>query len=133
MMRNTKQRKIVFDIINNSYNHPTAYMVYQECVKILPNISLGTVYRNLNLLVSNGDIQRLDLPNQVVRYDKCISHDHFICTSCGKVIDLSRSNLFYDNMIDGNMITDYIVRYDGICCDCLIDKKGDDINGTKRK
>ena len=73
-MRNTKQRKMILEIINNSYNHPTAYMVYQECTKILPNISLGTVYRNLNTLVSSGEIQRLDIPNQMTRYDKLINH-----------------------------------------------------------
>ena len=47
-MRDTKQRRLVLEIINNSYNHPTAYQVHEECLKVLPNISLGTIYRNLN-------------------------------------------------------------------------------------
>ena len=118
-MRNTKQRKIVLDIINNSYNHPTAYMVYQECTNIIPNISLGTVYRNLNTLVSLGEIQRLDVPNQMVRYDKIISHDHFVCLKCGKIIDLDRSNITYNEMIDGNKILECKINYEGVCCDCL--------------
>lgn len=118
-MRNTKQRQMVLDIINNSYNHPTAYMVYQECIKILPNISLGTVYRNLNALVSLGKIQRLDVPNQMVRYDKIISHDHFVCLECGNIIDLNRSNIVYDDMINGNKVLECKISYEGICFDCL--------------
>ena len=118
-MRNTKQRKIVLDIINNSYNHPTAYMVYQECTKTLPNISLGTVYRNLNALVSNNQIIRLDIPNQMTRYDKILSHDHFICQECGKIEDFKRSDIKYNEMINGNLIRDCKISYEGICCDCL--------------
>lgn len=133
-MRNTKQRKVVLDIINNSYSHPTAYMVYQECIKVLPSISLGTVYRNLNALVSLGEIQRLDVPNQMVRYDKIVSHDHFVCLKCGDIIDLDRSNITYDDMIDGNQVLECKISYEGICCDCLnCCGKGDEINGIKRK
>ena len=133
-MRKTKQKTLILDVINNSCNHPTAYMVHQECVKILPNISLGTVYRNLNTLVDNGEIIRLDIPNQMTRYDKILSHDHLICMECGKVVDLERSNIIYDEMINGNLIKGCKISYEGICCDCLnITKEGDDINGIKGK
>ena len=47
-MRQTKQNTLILDIINNSYNHPTAYDIYLICKNEMPNISLGTVYRNLN-------------------------------------------------------------------------------------
>ena len=118
-MRNTKQRSLVLDIINNSFNHPTAYEVHQECLKVIPNISLGTVYRNLNTLVSLGEIQRLDVPNQMVRYDKTISHDHFVCLKCGKIIDLDRSDITYNEMINGNKVLGCKISYEGVCCDCL--------------
>ena len=118
-MRNTKQRSLVLDIINSSYNHPTAYMVHQECIKVMPNISLGTVYRNLNALVNLGEVQRLELPNQMTRYDKILCHDHFICINCGNVYDLKRSNISYDEVIDGNRIYACKISYEGICCDCL--------------
>lgn len=121
-MRNTKQRSLVLDVINNSCNHPTAYMVHQECLKAMPNISLGTVYRNLNTLVSHGEIQRLDIPNIMTRYDKISKHDHFICNCCGNVYDLKRSNISYDDVIDGNKIYACKISYEGICHDC-IDKK----------
>ena len=133
-MRNTRQRSLVLDIINNSYNHPTAYEIHDECTKVIPNISLGTVYRNLNTLVSLGEIQRLEIPNQMTRYDKVLSHDHFICLECGNVYDLERSKISYDKVIDGNLIYTCKISYDGICRDCLDNKgKGEDINGIKRK
>lgn len=135
MMRNTKQRNIVLDIVNNSCSHPTAYMVYQECISVLPNISLGTVYRNLNTLVKLGSIQRLEVPGHIDRYDKVLDHDHFICLECGSIIDLDRSDISYDKMIDGNLVKTCKICYEGICLDCLknIDYKGDDNNGIKGK
>lgn len=133
-MRNTRQRSLVLEIINNSYCHPTAYMVHQECIRMLPNISLGTVYRNLNTLVELGMIQRLEVPGHIDRYDKMKAHDHFICLNCGNIIDLKRSKITYDEMIDGNLIRNCKIRYEGTCCDCLSkNKEGDDIDGIKRK
>ena len=133
-MRNTKQRSLVLDIVNNSCCHPTAYLVHQECLKILSNISLGTVYRNLNALVGLGEIQRLEVPGQFERYDKIKVHDHFICINCGNIIDLERSNISYNDMINGNLVKECKIQYEGLCCDCLkLDKKGDDINGIKGK
>ena len=118
-MRNTRQRSLVLEIINNSYSHPTAYMVYQECIKFIPNISLGTVYRNLNTLASLGEIQRLEIPNQMTRYDKVLNHDHFICLECGRVYDVKRSEISYNEIIDGNKVYACKISYEGICCDCL--------------
>lgn len=133
-MRNTKQRSLVLDIVNNSYCHPTAYEVHQECTKVLPNISLGTVYRNLNTLVELGQIQRLDVPNQMTRYDKILCHDHFICTSCGSIYDVTRNKITYDDVINGNKVYACRISYEGICHDCLgKSKEGDEINGIKGK
>lgn len=122
-MRNTRQRSLVLDIINNSYSHPTAYQVHEECTKVIPNISLGTVYRNLNTLVGLGEIQRLEIPNQMTRYDKMLSHDHFICLECGNVYDLKRSKISYDEVIDGNRVYNCKISYEGICHDCLNKEK----------
>lgn len=132
-MRNTKQRNLVLDIVDKSFLHPTAYMVHQECVKIIPNISLGTVYRNLNTLVELGKIQRLEIPGHIDRYDKMDAHDHFICLECGNILDKKRRNISYDEWMDGNLVKNYKIRYEGICHDCLMLKKGDDNNGIKGK
>ena len=118
-MRNTKQRSLVLEIINNSYNHPTAYQVHEECLKVLPNISLGTIYRNLNALVNMGKIQKIDMPDNLTRYDKILRHDHFICTNCSNVYDLNRSDISYNEYIDGNKVCNCKIIYEGICHDCL--------------
>ena len=118
-MRNTKQRSLVLEIINNSYNHPTAYQVHEECLKVLPNISLGTIYRNLNALVNMRKIMKIDTPDNITRYDKILSHDHFICTNCSNVYDLNRSNISYNEYIDGNKVYSCKIVYEGICHDCL--------------
>ena len=132
-MRNTKQNSLILDIVYKAHNHPTAYDVYLECIKVIPNISLTTVYRNLNKLVSKRKIQRFELDDNIFRYDKNTCHDHFICTKCNKVIDLNRSDITYDNDINGNVILNARIFYDGICKDCLQTEKGDEINGTKGK
>ena len=117
-MRNTRQRNLVLDIINNSYNHPTAYQVYEECIKEIPNISLGTVYRNLNTLVSLGEIQRLDISNGITRYDKLIKHSHFVCVKCNKIIDINEK-VDYNEYVGDNKVLNCKVTYEGICKKCL--------------
>ena len=69
-MRNTKQRDLILQIINNSYNHPCAYDIYLDCKKEIPNISLGTVYRNLNTLLESNSIQKIKSTDNIDRYDK---------------------------------------------------------------
>lgn len=124
-MRNTRQRELVLDIVNQSYNHPTAYEVYQNCILVIPNISLGTVYRNLNTLVELGSIQRVSVSGQVDRYDKITKHDHFVCVRCGSIIDIVKKNFCYEGMLEGNKVLDCKVRYDGICCDCINLEEGE--------
>ena len=122
-MRNTRQKSLILNIVNNSYSHPTAYMVHDECTKVIPNISLGTVYRNLNTLVEIGKLQKIETHNGITRYDKILSHDHFICLECGNVYDLKRSNISYNEVIDGNKICACKISYEGICRDCLNNNK----------
>ena len=132
-MINTKQSSLVLDIVNDSCNHPTAYDVYLECIKVIHNISLTTVYRNLNKLVDKRLIQRFELKDNIVRYDKDTCHDHFICTKCSRVIDLDRSDITYNEMINGNKVLNARIFYDGICCDCLKLERNSENNGIKGK
>lgn len=115
-MRNTKQRDCIFDIVNNSYNHLSAYQVYDEARKIISNISLGTVYRNLSWLCDNNKIRGL-LINGTFRYDRIDIHDHFICVKCNNIIDIPRvdENIKY---IFNNLVIDYEIKYRGICIEC---------------
>lgn len=130
-LRNTKQKELILSIINRSCSHPTVQEIYDECRKKIPNISLGTVYRNLNFLVNHSLVRRIRVSDHIDRYDKWMRHHaHFICIRCQKVIDLDDDHKI-DPMINGHKVVDYEVSFKGICKDCL--KKESEFNGTKGK
>jgi Fur family ferric uptake transcriptional regulator len=87
--RMTRQRMIILDELSKVRSHPTAYEVYEMVRSRLPRISLGTVYRNLEHLSSNGQIRRLDLGVGQRRFDAVTDdHMHIKCLSCGRVNDV---------------------------------------------
>ena len=117
-MRNTKQRNIILNIINNSCEHLTAYQVYEYARSEISNISLGTVYRNLSNLTDEGKIRKLELYG-IDRYDKKDMHSHFVCVKCESIIDVFDSILHNDKYIDGNLVIDYDIKINGICKKCM--------------
>jgi Fe2+ or Zn2+ uptake regulation protein len=91
--RRTRQLAVVLDAVRASgVEHPSAERVH-ECVRrVLPTISLGTVYRNLQRLTDEGRIGVAQLEGRVSRYDPTpAAHDHFVCRRCGRVDDLDAS------------------------------------------
>ncbi len=87
-MRLTKQRKIILERLKQSRRHPTAVQIYDEVRSELPNISLGTVYRNLDILSKEGIISKIETCGDQKRFDGTSDpHLHIICSSCGKVQD----------------------------------------------
>lgn len=88
MTRNTKQRQLVLNLILGNTAHPTADQIYEKARGIEPNISRGTVYRNLNLLAQTGEIARLNTPIGPDHFDFTLQeHCHFVCRSCDGVFD----------------------------------------------
>ena len=86
--RNTKQLEVVWEAIKDDTSHPTADQVYGKVRKRLPNVSLGTVYRNLQKLVADDKLQILTL-GRSQRFDPLVKrHQHFICEKCGRVFDV---------------------------------------------
>lgn len=129
-MRMTKQKMTILDIINNSYAHLDVLGVYKEAKEIIPNISLATVYRNLNLLVEEGKIVRIK-KGLVDRYDaKRGRHDHFFCSKCGKIIDIYEEIVIPNNVYKIGRVLEYDINFTGICKDCIKEEKN---NGIKRK
>lgn len=119
-MRKSKQKDLILEIINNSYNHPNAYMIYEKCKEKIPNISLGTVYRNLNSLVLSFKIKRIKMPNNIDRYDRINDfHAHFVCLKCNQIYDLKSINNLFENNLNGNKVLDYEISLRGICKKCL--------------
>ena len=127
-MKNTKQRKVVLDIINNSDNHLDAYLIYKEARNSIPNISLGTIYRNLGLLEEENLIKSI-IVEGIKHYDKVIPHYHFICKKCQSIIDIFDLDIVSINKYNKNLVDDYEIVLKGICYKC----QKEDNNGIKRK
>jgi Fe2+ or Zn2+ uptake regulation protein len=85
----SRQRELVEQAVQASYNHPTAAEVYETLRLRAPNISLGTVYRNLSVLSESGRLLRLPMPDTGDRFDGNLAeHSHVVCGVCGKVWDV---------------------------------------------
>ena len=130
-MRNSLQRDVILDIIVNQKEHYTSKEIYELAQTKIPNISLGTIYRNLNQLVAEGYITRLKTKDGLDRYDNNIhKHHHFICDKCLKIMDIDDEiPLAKNNFPDGD-VAYYTIQFHGLCKQC---KEGSKNNGTKRK
>lgn len=85
----SRQREAIKNFLMSRKDHPTAEVVYEHVLKAFPNISLGTVYRNLSFLVDNGQAVKVPCEDGSVHFDgNVMPHYHFQCTECGAVIDL---------------------------------------------
>uniref|UniRef100_A0A7C3RL04 Transcriptional repressor n=1 Tax=Dictyoglomus thermophilum TaxID=14 RepID=A0A7C3RL04_DICTH len=94
MQRETRQRKLVSEILMESMDHPDALTVFRRAEGRGAKISLGTVYRTLELLVNEGKALKFYDRSAVARYDaKIVPHHHLICKICGKVEDWEGENL----------------------------------------
>lgn len=123
-MKYSKQREVILETVRRSCEHPTADMVYQEVKNELPNISLGTVYRNLNQLADSGEIRKITMDQGGDRYDKTLeNHYHMYCQECGRVFDIP-GDKFCDmnetiSNITGHQILRHVILFLGICEECL--------------
>lgn len=84
----SKQRELILRAVQDSTSHPTADEVYTQIRQKCPTISLGTVYRNLNLLSDHFLIRKISMPNTSDRFDgRLDEHYHMTCSRCGRVFD----------------------------------------------
>lgn len=90
----TQQRQVIYQVIRNASRHMTAGEIFQRARRHLPSIAVGTVYRNLNLMIEAGEIRRVAIAGQADRFDKTVQlHHHSICPCCGEVSDVKLSDL----------------------------------------
>ncbi len=95
MKRNSKQRDAVLAAVKAVRTHPTAAQIYDDVREVIPNISLGTVYRNLAELKTNGDIIGFESPDGAEHFDgNTDGHWHFCCLGCKKIFDLKKYDVF---------------------------------------
>lgn len=120
-MKQTKQKKLIFEQLQNREDHPTAETIYQELHDENPRLSLATVYRNLNQFAEAGKIRKIEVPNKKDRFDpSMVQHDHAICSHCGKVIDVFEKSMKRPkrSLIDGFEVDDVSILYFGKCTNC---------------
>ncbi len=121
--RNTVQRTLVLEAVRELRCHATADEVYNSIVGRHPDVSKGTVYRNLNLLSETGEICRREIPGGADRYDHlCHSHYHAKCLKCGRVFDVDMEFIadLEKKIRDthGFEFTGHDVVFKGICPEC---------------
>ncbi len=120
----SKQREVVLEIMKNTRTHPTAEEIYFKALQKEPKISKSTVYRNINILVENGALKRITIPNKPDRYDYFYKeHNHAVCSECGKVFDFTypfnREDI--ERKINSQIGKEFkvdCVKVVGICDDC---------------
>ncbi len=123
MSRKSKQKETILNFLKGTSSHPTASCIYEEVRKEIPNISLGTVYRNLGLLKQEDKILELDLAGSLSRFDgDTRSHYHFRCEQCGRVFDVDESVDTESNervaRKTGFKVSHHILEFRGLCQDC---------------
>ncbi len=126
-MKFSKQRLLIHNAVKDNRIHPTADEVYAMLKPKNPNLSLGTVYRNLNNLAKSGDIIKIHLPNGGDRFDADTSdHFHYVCTECNKVFDLvlPQATKAIEDVISGMSfeVDDYQLVFNGRCDCCKKNK-----------
>lgn len=122
-LRYSRQREEIYQYLLASQEHPSAEMIYQDLRKRMDNLSLATVYRNLRVLEELGQVRRVNTPQNVERYDAyCHEHPHFVCSVCGRVMDLPDRLL--DRLEDVTALQNCQVQwislsFGGVCEQCM--------------
>jgi Fur family ferric uptake transcriptional regulator len=121
--RNTRQRQVVLEELRKLSSHPTAAALYEIARARMPKISLGTVYRNLEVLAENGVIQKLEIGGAEARFDgNSEKHYHVRCVQCGRVDDVHvMPRDFVKGEIEslaGYEIVGFRLDFLGVCPDC---------------
>jgi len=121
-MRLTPQRKVILEALQETDSHPTADEIYETVRRVMPRISLGTVYRNLDLMASEGLILKLHVEDSQMRFDgNTDPHLHIACIHCGKVSDIFETpdlNEFITSLPTDYAILNYTLLLHGVCPSC---------------
>ena len=126
-IRNSKKRQAIYDALCLHHGHPSAEMLYESLKDSWPDLSLGTVYRNLAFFLENKKIVCVATINGHARYDSCLEqHSHFVCHTCGSILDVPLPDLApgvvyrrTESMLGGGEVFSHQLTFYGICPDCL--------------
>lgn len=120
----SRKRQAIYELLLSTDTHPSAEWIYNSLKPQYPDLSLGTVYRNLKLLEGNGAVRSVAVVDGCERYDaKMTRHSHFVCKKCGKITDV----FFTETMPDltekvyidaAKDVEEYNLIFYGICTEC---------------
>jgi len=122
--KRSRQRERILGILRGTKTHPTASWVYDELKKEFNNLSMGTVYRNINILIDQNLVQKIESGSSFDRFDANVEqHYHFVCKECGAIDDLPIA-AFDDLNEKINQMTEYQAEkhrldFHGVCPGCL--------------
>lgn len=128
MVRQTKQRAAVIEVLRAARSHPDAAWIHTQVRQNLPSVSLGTVYRTLDTLVRDGVVVTLERAGQATRYDYKRAgedHQHAVCRDCGAVFDVDAGELPQlpaAALPAGFLLTDVRLEFIGVCPGCQTEK-----------
>jgi Fur family ferric uptake transcriptional regulator len=120
----TRQRRVILDELRKSREHPTAEEIFEAVRERLPRISLGTVYRNLELLSASGAVHKIEAGGGRRRYDGNVDDEHYHarCVACGRIEDVSPEAVtafdYRQDAVKGFKVTGHVLTFTGLCSDC---------------
>lgn len=123
-MMMTRQRRVILEEVVKCRDHPRADQIYERVRRRLPKISLGTVYRTLDLLSERGLIRRLELGGNRMRFDGRVEeHYHIRCLECDRLVDVDSRQFacidIPDEEMSGFRILGHQLEFFGLCPDCM--------------
>ena len=130
MVRQTKQRAAVIEVLRAARSHPDAAWIHAQVRQRLPSVSLGTVYRTLDTLVEGGVVVTLERAGQATRYDykrEGDPHHHAVCRGCNAIFDVDAGEvppLSAAALPSGFQVMDVRLEFIGLCPNCQPEKTG---------
>lgn len=121
--KHSHQRDKILEVLKNTKSHPSASDIYETVRLEIPNISLGTVYRNLAKLSEMGHILKIDIGSGTEHFDGDVSsHYHIVCQGCGKITDIYEHNESLNELAEkyfGGKIKSHSLVFYGECEKCM--------------
>lgn len=123
-VRYSKKREAILNAIQSTNCHPSAEWIYQQLKPSHPDLSLGTVYRNLTFFLEHDLVQRVGTVQGQERFDAIVTpHSHFVCDCCGSILDLPEidSGAGLDQSVSqqyGLAVQRHKLTFYGLCPSC---------------
>ncbi|SES87879.1 Fur family transcriptional regulator, peroxide stress response regulator [Pseudobutyrivibrio sp. C4] len=127
-MNYSRQRESIKEYLMSTKEHPTADVIYQHVREENPKISLGTVYRNLTLLVDLGEVRKISTGDGIDHFDADTSaHSHYFCRCCHRLMDVdvtpSVDQILAASSAGIGTVEQASLLFTGICKDCVINNE----------